>query len=65
MKPKTKKVLEYLQAGYRLTSLEAVRLGLGIDFRKRVSELRALGYQIGSMWEYANGCNFKRYFLEK
>jgi hypothetical protein len=63
MKPKTKRLLEYLQAGYKLSTLDGVRYGVGVDLRKRVSELRQLGYSVRSVWEKGDGVRYKRYFL--
>lgn len=63
MKPKTKLLLEYLQAGYKLSTLDGVRYGIGVDLRKRVSELKQLGYSVRSNWESNGISRYKRYFL--
>ena len=39
------RILFHLQAGHTLTSAEMLRLGI-VDGRKRISELRRLGYDI-------------------
>lgn len=65
MEPRDKRLLEYLQAGYHLSSVDGVHYGFGTDLRKVISNLRKLGYQVKDVWEKRNGKKFKRYFIER
>ena len=47
------------------TGMELIRWGSGIDYRKRISELRRDGYNITARWERDGISRFKRYFLEE
>lgn len=48
-----------------ISNIEAMSELKICDFRKRVSELRAIGYDIVDMWEPHEGGRHKRYFLRR
>lgn len=48
-----------------ITNIEAMTELKICDFRKRVSELRTMGYNIVDMWEQHEGGRHKRYFLRR
>lgn len=59
-------VLAYLIQGGGLSSFEAMTQLYIMDLPKRISELRADGYNISDRWEKtSNGKRYKRYFLEE
>ena len=60
----TAHALEYLGV-VGATGMDLIRWGAGVDYRKRISELRRDGYNITARWERKNGSRFKRYFLEE
>jgi len=60
-----KAIIEHIKAHGSITNIEAMK-ALGMcDFRKRISELKRLGYDIVDILEpnTNNHCYHKRYFL--
>ncbi|MDM5264702.1 hypothetical protein PF327_10895 [Sulfurovum sp. XTW-4] len=59
-----KKALQMMQGGIRLSELKGLRMGLGSSLRTRISELRAMGYDIRDEFVKApSGARFKEYFM--
>lgn len=60
------RILAYLQSGRELTSLSILAKFGAIDGRKRISELRSLGYPIKDKKGYNESTkkHFKIYYLE-
>jgi hypothetical protein len=56
-------VLEQLLTGRRLTTISALRLGVG-DLRRRIKDLIDI-HNIPVQKEYRNGSRFKEFFLTK
>ncbi len=46
------------------SGLDFIRYGGGVDYRRRIHELRQDGYKIGDTWIKRSGSRFKQYFLE-
>jgi len=66
MTTQQKQIIDHIKAHGSITNIEAMKqLGM-CDFRKRISELRGLGYKITDILEpnTNNHCYHKRYFLE-
>ena len=61
------KILEYLQAGGELTSLTMLHKFGCIDGRKRISELRRLGYPVKDRPGFNDGTrkHYKIYYIER
>lgn len=60
------RILEALEAGQRLTSYTANRIGHTVDSRKVISDLRRDGHRISDEWQTGkDGRRFKVYFLIK
>ena len=54
------------EAGRRMTSHEANKVGRTVDARKYISDLRASGLDIQDTWEKGDdGRIYKRYFLSE
>ena len=54
------------EAGRRMTSHEANKVGRTVDARKYISDLRASGFDIQDTWEKGDdGRTYKRYFLSE
>jgi len=59
-----KKALELMQKGIRLSELSGLQYGLGTSLRTRISELRAMGYDIKDEFvESFTGSRYKEYFI--
>ncbi len=58
-----KKALQMMQGGIRLSELKGLRMGLGTSLRTRISELRAMGYDIQDEWKTIGEARFKEYFM--
>ena len=60
------KALLLLQDGVRLSELKGLSYGLGTSLRTRISELKAMGYEIKSEFiTSSNGARYKEYFMGK
>ena len=60
------KALNILKSGVRLSELKGLTLGLGTSLRTRISELRAMGYDIQDEFvESDSGARYKEYFISK
>ncbi len=58
-----KKALQMMKGGIRLSELKGLRLGLGTSLRTRISELRAMGYDIQDEFIKHGDVKFKEYFM--
>jgi hypothetical protein len=58
-----KQILEYLQTGRELSSLEALSKFGSFRLASRVSELKKTGHKIQSKTVEVNGKYFSKYFL--
>ena len=58
-------ILQYLQQGNSLTSLEALELFRCFRLASRVSDLRQIGHQIESVMEKHGEKHYKRYWIAK
>lgn len=57
------KALKMMKSGIRLSELKGLRLGLGTSLRTRISELRAMGYDIQDEFIKHGDVKFKEYFM--
>ena len=59
------RIMKYLQSGRKLTGLYATNIMHIMDYRKRISELRAEGYEIADEWakDKKKHITYKRYYL--
>jgi len=58
-----KKALDFMLDGIHLSELKGLSLGLGTSLRTRISELRAMGYDIKGKNIPHNGTAYKEYYL--
>lgn len=58
------KILEYLKTGASLTCLQASQMGLGLNLRSRVSDLKRAGYNVKSELIPINDSYIAEYSLE-
>ena len=56
-------IIEFIRANGSMTGNDAVYTLKMMDYRKRISELRQMGYDIPDIWEPHEGGKHKRYFL--
>ena len=56
-------ILRHLKAGYRLSGLVALKLGMGMKLATRISVLRDQLHDIRDEWVEAGGKRFKVYWL--
>ena len=61
-------ILKLLESGVVLSKSNAKQLTGAEDFRKRISELRRMGYPIQDSWttgknRYGHSCTYKNYFI--
>lgn len=54
-----------LMGEYGATGMELIQHGSGVDYRKRISELRRDEYTITDRWERSGNGNYKRYILQE
>lgn len=65
MSPQQARIIAHMVAHGSITGKEAVtKLGM-LDLRKRISELRRLGWDIVDEWEEHDDGMHKRYFLRR
>ncbi len=60
-----KKALQMMKGGIRLSELKGLRLGLGTSLRTRISELRAMGYEIEDEFVKIGQAKYKEYFMAR
>ncbi len=67
MTPQQSKILEWLEykAEDGSTVFEMTMQHLGTEARKRISELKRMGYPITSVWQSTNGRHYKKYFIKE
>lgn len=66
MNTRKQSILDYLEQRGELgaTGMGLMRNGSGVDYRKRISDLRRDDYTITDRWEGSGKYRYKRYFLE-
>lgn len=64
MTPQQTKIVSYLSLG-KYSVYELLMRGCGYESRKRISELRKMGYTIKDVWEKQGRLRFKKYFIEE
>jgi len=60
-----KKALDFMLDGIHLSELKGLSLGLGTSLRTRISELRAIGYDVRDNKIPHKGHYYKEYYLPK
>jgi hypothetical protein len=65
LKSQREKILKDLQAGYKLTQLDAYRLYGCTRLSARIYEIREQGYPVKTEFIKRNDATFARYYMDK